>query len=333
MKLFTKLTPIAATMLLSMGAQAESSKLDGLSVSGFIDMSYVSADDDDTGSESSSGLDQVEFNLSYDFGNKLKAFIDVEHQDGDSGTDVEQAYMTYALSDEFSVKAGRFLSYSGWETEEPTGLFQYSGAGYAPYFYGYYQQGVSGLYSGEKFSAAVSLVNSLAGPEATDSEDIGVETMLAFMPTDAITLKGFYSFEKLIAPDGTSTDEDTTLINLWGSYAVGSYTFAAEYNMSENAGSYVYDEDGNMWAGLDSEASGFLLMGNYAFDNGFALTVRFHDWEVENAAGGTVEDADGISISPSYAVNDNLLIVTEYRMETINDVDTDTLAIEALITF
>lgn len=322
MKLLTKLTPVAATLLLSMGAQAESSKLDGLSVSGFIDMSYTYVDVEGAGSESASGLDQVEFNLSYDFGNKLKAFIDVEHQDGDSGTDVEQAYLTYAASDNFTIKAGRFLSYSGWETEEPTGLFQYSGAGYAPYFYGYYQQGISGLYTGDKFAAAVSLVSDLAGPESSDAEDIGVETMLALMPTDSFTIKGFYSFDKL-----AGTDEDTTLVNLWASYAVGSYTFAAEYNTSENAPAYAYDY------GIDSEASGFLLMGNYAFDNGFALTVRYHDWDVEDASGATMEEVDGITISPSYAVNDNLLIVTEYRMDDINGVDVDSLAVEALITF
>ncbi len=77
--------------------------------------------------------------------------------------DVEQAFINYALSDNLSLKAGRFLSYSGWETEEPTGLFQYSGTGYAGYFYGGYQQGVSGLYTGDGYAVAVSVVNDLGG--------------------------------------------------------------------------------------------------------------------------------------------------------------------------
>ena len=83
-------------------------------------------------------------------------------KNGDEGVDLEQAFITYAYSDNFSVKAGRFLSYTGWETEEPTGLYQYSGTGYAPYFYGYYQQGISGLYSSDKFAVAVSIINDLA---------------------------------------------------------------------------------------------------------------------------------------------------------------------------
>lgn len=321
MKFLTKLTPVAA-LLLSSGTYADSINLDGLSVSGFIDMSYYQEKVEGAQSVHESGIDQVELNFAYDFGNKLTATVDIEHQDADSGTDIEQAYITYAFNDEFSVKAGRFLSYTGWETEEPTGLFQYSGTGYAPYFYGYYQQGISGLYSGEKFAAAVSLVNDLAGPESTDSEDIGVETMLAVMPTDAITVKGFYSFEKL-----SGTEEDTTLINLWASYKLGAYTFAAEFNTSENAPAYAFDY------GVDSEASGFLVMGNYAFDNGFGLTLRYHDWEIEDSAGITVEEADGFTISPSYAVNDNLLIVTEYRKAEVNGEDVDTFAVEALVTF
>lgn len=318
MKLHTQLSPVAATLLLSLGAiptvQAEDI-MDNVSVSGFIDMSYLSVDTDDAGSTHDSGIDQVEFNVAYDFGNKLKAFVDIEYQN--SEVDVEQAFLTYAVTDEFSVKAGRFLSYSGWETEEPTGLFQYSGTGYAQYFYGYYQQGVSGLYSGNGYAVAVSIVNDLAGPESTDSEEPGVETMIALMPTDSITIKGFYSFDKL-----AGTNEDTTMVNVWASYSAGPITLAAEINASEYTSLAAAD------------ASGYLLMANYAFDT-FGVTVRYHDYEVEDATGITWEDMSAITIAPSYAVNDNLLMVFEYRMDSddVSGMDSDSIAIEALITF
>lgn len=324
MKLSTKLTPVAATLLLALGAtsaQAEDKK-DPLSISGFIDMSYLYSDIDGESSTSDSGLDQVEINISYDFGNKLTASVDVEYQNEDEGVDLEQAFITYALSDNLSVKAGRFLSYTGWETEEPTGLFQYSATGYAPYFYGYYQQGISGFYSTEKYAIAVSVVNDLADPSATDSKKPGIETMLALMPTDEITIKAFYSVDDL-----AGTDEDTTLINTWASYSKDALTLAVEYNMSENAGAYA----GRF--GIDSEATGYLFMANYAISDKVGLTLRYNDWEIEDAGGVTVEDASGITISPSYVVNDNLLIVFEYRMDEINDVDVDSIALEALITF
>jgi len=314
MKILQKLTPIAATVLLSLGSvsaaqAADTNYLDNLSVSGFIDMSYVYSDVEGIGSTSTSGLDQAEIDLSYDFGNKLTATVDIEYQNSTEGVDLEQAFINYALTDNFSIKAGRFLSYSGWETEEPTGLFQYSGVGYAKYFYGYYQQGVSGLYTGDGFAVAVSIVNDLAGPQAIDSENPGVETMIALMPTDEITIKGFYS-----------KDGDVELFNTWASYAKDELTLAVEFNTAEDS------------AFVGSDASGYLLMANYAFES-FALTVRYHDWEIENSAGEMFQDANGITISPSFAVNDNLLMVFEYRMEEVNNVDIDTIAIEALVTF
>jgi len=312
MNLRTKFSPVAAALLLSLGtmpaAQAEISA-EKLSVSGFIDMSYLSVDVDGVGSSHDSGIDQVELNFSYDFGNKLTATVDVEYQNAAEGVDIEQAFISYAISDNLSIKAGRFLSYTGWETEEPTGLFQYSGTGYAQYFYGYYQQGVSALYSGDKFAVAVSVVNDLAGPQSTDTEHPGIETMVAFMPTENFTVKGFYS-----------VDGDTKMINTWAAYSADALTLAAEYNSSEDT------------AFAGSEADGFLLMANYAFES-FGMTLRYHDYEVEDAAGASFEDASGITISPSFSVNDNLLMVFEYRMDEINDVDVDYLAVEALITF
>ena len=315
MKTLQKLTPIAATVLMSLSvvsavqADEGSKVLDNLSVSGFIDMSYVSSDVEGDGSTSVSGIDQAEIDLSYDFGNKLTATVDIEYQNSAEGVDLEQAFISYAVTDNFSVKAGRFLSYTGWETEEPTGLFQYSGTGYASYFYGYYQQGVSGIYSGDGYAVAVSVVNDLAGPQSIDSEHPGIETMIALMPTDEITIKGFYS-----------KDGDVELINTWASYSKDALTLAVEYNTAEDS----------VFTG--SDASGYLLMANYAFEN-FGLTVRYHDWDIEDASGANFEDASGFTISPSFAVNDNLLMVFEYRMEEINNVDIDTFAVEALVTF
>ncbi|MDX2368390.1 MAG: porin [Colwellia sp.] len=313
MKLLTKLTPVAATLLLSLGTVATvqaDNALDNLSISGFIDMSYLSVDPDNAESTHDSGVDQVEINVGYDFGNKLTAHVSVEYQNEAEGVDIEEAFITYAVSDEFSVKAGRFLSYTGWETEEPTGLFQYSGTGYAPLFYGYYQQGVSGLYTGDGYALAVSVVNDLAGPQSTDSEHPGIETMVALMPTDEITIKGFYS-----------KDGDVELINTWASYSKDALTLAVEYNTAEDS------------AYVGSDASGYLLMANYAISDKVGLTVRYHDYEVEDASGTTTEDASGITISPSYVVNDNLLMVFEYRMDEVNNVDIDSIAIEALLTF
>lgn len=317
---FTKFTPVAAALLLSLGtattAIADESKL---SVGGFIDMSLLSTDTD---GETSTvfGVDQVELQFGYQIDSKLSATLEVEYQGTDYSTDaddsssmkgavdVEQAFLSYAVSDALSVKAGRFLSYSGFEAEEPTGLFQYSGTGYAPLFYGYYQQGISASYAGANYTVAVSLVNDLAGPTSTDTETLGVETMIAYMPTDEITVKGFYSVEG-----------DKDFINLWTSYSKDALTLGAEYNSASDSAT-------------DTDSTGYLAMANYAIDDKIGVTVRYHAYETE-VAGTTTTENSGITIAPSYALSDNVLLVAEYRMDDQTSVDVNSFALEALVTF
>ncbi len=297
-----------------------------LSVTGFIDMSFVYVDPDTGASSSSAGLDQFEIDFRYTFDDKLSAQVDLEYDDdpGDPDgeaqeVDIEQAFFTYAVSDNLSFKAGRFLSYSGWETQEPTGLFQYSGTGYAKYFYGAYQQGASVKYSAGMIDLGVSLVNDLGNltGTGTDNRQIATEFMFAISPIEGLTAKAFYM-----------TEDETTLINAWTAYSVGGFTFAAEVNSSENAPAAV------AVAGTDAEASGYLLMGNYAWDK-FGFTVRYHSSEVEDSGGTIMEELSAVTFAPSYSVSDNLLLVFEYRMDDdeLADSTTDSFAVEALLTF
>jgi hypothetical protein len=308
---------------------------DGLTMTGFIDMSYVVTDPDNSDSETSSGLDQFELNLLYDFGSGLTAVADVEYQDNgavDSNGDakgeefhLEQAYINYAIDDSWSVKGGRFLSYSGWETEDPTGVFQYSGTGYAKYFYGAYQQGASVLYTSSMFDAAISVVNDLGTltGDTRDAENPAVETMFAIRPIEGLTAKAFISQDK-----HEGNGESIDVINVWSSYATGGLTLAAEYNVSENTYAAA------AIAGAEAEAEGYLLMANYAWDK-WGFTVRYNESEVETSAGVSVEELSAITFAPSYKIHENLLLVLEYRMDEddISGVDTDSFALEALLTF
>lgn len=339
MKIFMRTLPLRTSLVVAGMTMATSMvQADGfdlsekLSVTGFIDMSTYYSEVDGGGSTAASGLDQFELDFLFAFDEKLKAQVDIEYQnDGKTLTavdatgaptgdtvaaedevDLEQAFFTYSISEQLSVKVGRFLSYSGWEAEEPTGLFQYSGAGYAKYFYGGYQQGTSVLYTADSFDVAFSLVNDLGDLEgtATDSKKPGFETMLAFRPVEAATVKAFFL-----------SDEDNDKINVWGSYGTDKYTAALEYNMADFA--------------TGSEASGYLAMGNYVVSDKVGVTLRYHAWEVEDATGATIEDVTGITLAPSYKVTDNLLLIAEYRTESedITSTDTDTIGLEALLSF
>lgn len=305
-------------------AHAEIELGNGISITGFLDMSYSSVSPDSGSSTESVGIDQFEVDFKWAGSSGVSAQVDIEYGEGFDGTDdetfVEQAFVTKAFTDKFSMKAGRFLSYSGWETEEPTGLFQFSGTGYAPFFYGFYQNGLSAYYDGGKFAVMGSAVTSAFDP--TDRNDVdgtndelGYEVGLALMPMEGVTAKAFY------ISDG---DTDTDIINVWASYSASGFTFAAEYNTVEY---------GSKSANVDGDGDGYLLMANYA-TGPWGFTVRYHDFEIETAAGATFADGSAITLSPSYKVGDNLLLVTEYRMdESDTNGDSDLFAVEALFTF
>lgn len=298
---------VAACMASAAHAQIELGS--GFSVTGFIDMSYFNYDEDGAVStEESIGVDQFETDFLFEGSNGISAQVDIEYG-GTSTTPetfVEQAFITKSFSDKFSLKAGRFLSYTGWETEEPTGLFQYSFAGYQPYFYGYYQQGVSAMYDFGSIQLMGSVVNSAFDPSDYNS-DADVEVGLGISPGDNFTAKLFFIDE----------GEDS-YSNLWASYKVGKVTLAAEY------------VDRDLDTGADGD--GYLAMFNYA-SGIFGFTVRYVDYSIEDLLDPI--ETNSLTISPSFKIGDKLLIVTEYRMDEYDagGIDNNTAAVEALFMF
>jgi hypothetical protein len=316
----------------SMLAQAEGFELsEKLTITGFIDMSTSYIKPETGPSSSTSGVDQFEIDFLYAFSDKMTAQVDLEYHDDGGGelVDIEQAFVNYDLGSGFSVKGGRFLSYSGWETEEPTGLFQYSGAGYAKYFYGGYQQGVSAMYSHSIVDVALSVVNDLGDltGQVRDSRHAALEAMVAVRPLESWVIKAFYLTDELEDPL-LPPDETISLINFWTSYSIAGVTLALEANKAKNSpvAAAAY--------GLDTDATGGLAMVNYAYE-AFGITLRAHQWEVEDATGTVVEDMSGITLAPSYKVNDNLLLILEFRTDDdkLAKAKTDSTVLEALVMF
>jgi hypothetical protein len=291
---------------------------DGLSVTGFADMSYWSNDKD--GDPGSFGIDQFETDFLFTGTDGVSAEVDIEYGDsnapggpaGGTETFVEQAFVTKSFTDMFSVKVGRFLSYSGWEAEEPTGLFQYSGSGYAQYFYGYYQQGVSAYYKGGKFDLMGSVVTHPFDGWTYETDQVGYEVGAAVMPVEGLTAKLFYIVDTV---DGA---DDNKIINFWTSYAWNGFTFAGEYNNAKYSG--------------PSKGDGYLLMANYA-SGPWGITLRYVDYDIKDGLGGSLDKDKSITLSPSYKVGDNLLLVGEVRRDDSFGFKSNSFALEALFSF
>jgi hypothetical protein len=153
-----------------------------------------------------------------------------------------------------------------------------------------------------------SVVNAAVGGQEYDTKNLEIETGIAIEPVEGWVAKLFYFTE----------GEDST-VDLWTSYETGSFTFAFEYGMTD------FDND--------DEATGVLAMANYA-SGAFGITLRLHDYSKESGGGDTIEENSGVTLAPSYAIGDNLLLVAEYRMDDMGDAgDVDTFALEALFTF
>lgn len=291
----------AVALALTAGAATAEIKLnDNFAMSGFLDMSAIS-DDGTLGM----ALDQAEIDFMFNFDNGLSLRADLQGNPNTS-TALEQAFMSYDMGDGLSITMGKFLSSSGWEAAEPTGLYQYSTS--ATLVYGGYQHGAALSYSKEKFGLYGAVVSSVWDGTDTSAEEIGFEAQLTLMPVEAVTAKAAFLYEDFGA-------FSTSLINAWASYGMGPLLLAGEINLLSN-----WQADGN-------DGTGFLAMANYGISEKIGVTGRFSSLDTD--AAGTVSE---FTVSPSYMVNENWLIVTEAKFMS-NGSDTSHFAIESLLTF
>ena len=296
----------------SASASAEVVLTENLSLTGFLGISANNLDKDAykttrSSSDSSAKIDEfeVDFLFSQD---KINAQVDLNYLGGPGDVELEQAHIGYAVSDSFSLKAGKFLSCIGFETFDMNGLYQYSPA--ASTVYPGHHTGLAGVYSGDAFGVYASAVADTWDPTGTDLNNLGYEVQVFTSPVEGLTIKLGYA-------TGDVDDHDKSLLNLWAGYSVGSLTVAAEYSSLDN-----FEANG-----LDADA--YMLMGNYAFTDRFNATLRYAHKDVD----GGVE-IDQFTISPRFVISDSWSVITEYSNSDVDGgKDEDLLAARVLYTF
>ncbi len=274
---------------------------DNLSVTGFFDMSTTY----DSGSKSNGlAFDQFEIDFLYDYGMGFTAQADFNSLGGGS-VDLEQAFVTYTAPNGFSLTGGKFLSCSGWETAEPTGLYQYSYS--ATLVYGGYQNGVAASFGNDKVAFYGAVVTSVWDGTETSLDDLGFEAQISLMPAEGVTAKIAYLWEDMGA-------FNQSLFNAWGMYAKGPVTLAAEYN-------HLLD-----WGVKGNNGYGWILMGNMGLSEKVGATVRYSGLDTDSTTKFTE-----ITFSPSYTVTPNVGMLAEIRRNI--DADITTFAIETIFSF
>lgn len=299
-------------------ANAEIKVSDALSLSGFIDMSATSNFPDGGDPTLDAAFDQFELDFSFTFSDKLTAQVDLNSLGG-GAMDLEQAYITYAATDKLSVYAGKFLSASGFEAAEPTGLYQYSYS--ETLVYGGYQNGVAVSYAlNPMISLYGAVVGSVWDGADTDLTYPGYEAQLTLTPIEGLTAKGGY-----FATDvGGFT---TSLINVWASYEVGPLTLGAEVNVVSN---WYGDDDGSDLTPdvpmEDNSGLGYLIMANYKLTDKLGITGRYSALDTD--VGGLSNE---VTVSPGYAISDAWFVLAEAKY--MLEAKELRLAAESLITF
>ena len=295
----------------SASASAEVVLTENLSLTGFLGISASNVDKDaygDTASSSDSSAEIDEFEVDFLFSqDKINAQVDLNYLGGPGDVELEQAHIGYAVSDSFSLKAGKFLSCIGFESFDMNGKYQYSAA--ASTVYPGHHTGLAGVYSGDTFGVYGSVVDGTWSADS-DTDDLGYEVQVFTSPAEGLTIKLGYATE-------SGDAYDKSIINLWAGYSVDSLTVAAEYSSLEDYGA----------SGSDGDA--YMLMANYAFTEMFNTTLRYAHVDADWA------EIDEFTISPRFMISDSVSVITEYRHRDydVGGADEDLLAARVLYTF
>lgn len=308
-----KLILLTALVGLSASLYAEELKIEGVEVSGYLDMS-ASYTDSDAGSESSAGLDTAEIR----FKSELSDGVAIEaHVSGNGENDIimEQAFVSYTAISNLTIIGGKFLSSLGWEAYHAPDLFQYSFS--ATLVYPGMENGVAASYVlTDGLSVYAAALSSAWDSTDKDPESGAFEGNVRFTGIEDFTLFVGGATEKY-------TDRDQMLANIWASYALGDLLLAGEINIVDD------------WNAEGSDGFGYLLMANYGITEKLAITLRTSALSVEDSTGADQEDLTKFTIAPSYVLTDNLSFVLEFNSldDGIADDTYNTVAFETIVTF
>ena len=302
---------------------------DNLSLSGFLDMSAGTSLVEDESTEANAAFDQ--FELDFHFANdKVSARVDVDSTSTSSEVSrligLEQAHVSYAFSDKFSITAGRFLSCIGFEAAEPADMYQYSWSQGIPY--PGYQDGVAINFTlNDQVGIYASMVESVWGNPMSSSLNLpSFEAQVALTPIDKLTTK--IGFAGDVLSNGAGTEYLQSEVNAWAQFDVADNFFvAAEFDLLGNWDAIA--KDGNLRPEGDSGMH-FLGMANYGLTDKVAVTARFSGYKVGD---GDLETE--VTLSPSYTFTDSWGGLVELR-QTLADADGNSrtdIAIETIYTF
>jgi outer membrane murein-binding lipoprotein Lpp len=330
-----------------------------LHLHGYIEMSAGTYTEDDGGTdEEGTWMDvgEVEFVFDFDFSDNLsarillKSYKDPEIGTGpedngysasinDHGPEIEEAWFKWSFSqvEGLSLKAGLQEINPGLEAAQSVNLYQFSRASLAETppvsMIPLYSQGLTLAFENEQFMVSLSILDGFDNNNFNDNSPDGNIDEFAFLlrgvytGVENLTVSVAYGME-----DADEEDSDTVsqeFFDLWATYTVGQFEIAGEFVMAER----------DFFGSVSLDQMAFILRGTFNIIDKWGVGLRYdYSVGVWEYIGLADRETDGISLTGSVAVSDNLSVLLEIGTRTSEfdgggDVDEDWVVLEAFLTF
>jgi hypothetical protein len=284
------------------------------STSGFISGSilYHSTGDPETTIDLDAA--QLTFNGSFD---TVSGTVSLYYVPGaPEDVTVLDAYIGWQVSDDVTVTMGKFLSYMGFEAFYIPSLYQisYANGDFLGAIPGYHD-GVRLDFGGDGLNVGIAILDSVYSPnylrgDGEFSDQFCVEGYVSFSPTEGSTIFAGIAHDG----EGGFQAESVTMFNLWGSFtATDSLWFAAEI---------THKDGGDFNTGYN-----WLLFANWTQSDLMSWTFRVSGEEMDEVGTAGGEGFLRYTVSPTFAVAENLAILLEGSFTDFNEAaggDSDT---------
>lgn len=291
----TTTNALGGTEPMAVAPMEAESGLDWLTVSGYAALAYTYTDNGtETFTDGNTPFDAVKVGFAASYG-QFSAYTSLFYTPNITGDDagILDAYITYT-SGPYSITAGKYLSYLGYEAFDAVNMLQISyanaGVGAIPA----YHNGIKLDYAGDVISAGLSISDSIRGGTGfwTGDEDfsdgLGYEGYVSYKGIDKLTVFAGIGFED------SDTLGDWVTYNLWSSYDLSDkITFAGELAYNDN--------------GVTSGIQALALM-KYTFTDKFYTVLRV-GYDDVNGAGGPQNIK--YTVGPSYSFCESFLVRAE----------------------
>lgn len=275
-------------------------------ITGFVDAAYFH---DFNASQGEFGLDQVEIDIIHQASERTMVRADVEWvKDGnDFAAQVEQAFMAYTASCDWTLTFGKFNAPIGFELLDAPDMYQYSHS--LVFDYGL-PTNLTGVAVSRDLTETLDIIAyGCNGWDANteDNENFTFGGRLGYAAPYGATA----GLSAISGKEGEGEAAFTrTVYDVDLGYQTGQWTFGGEFNL----GAVTMADD------AEADWTAFLIMAHYDVNDWFGFTARYDTFDDADGyafglVGGEAQTRSSITLAPTFVLDDGFGALIELRMD------------------